>query len=80
MKYGRRRSTRILAIVGSFLVVVYGYLYWLLQMVDYALVVGSIGLFVVISVIMYVTRKMDWYAIKVGNGSDEEQLKIDIDA
>ena len=28
---------------------------------DYALLMGSIGLFIVLAVIMYLTRKIDWY-------------------
>ncbi|MEJ2169434.1 MAG: inner membrane CreD family protein [Desulfobacterales bacterium] len=37
-------------------------MYILLQLEDYALLMGSIGLFVVLSVVMYLTRKIDWYA------------------
>ncbi len=48
--------------VGGILVILYTYLYILLQLEDYALLMGSIGLFVVLSVIMYLTRKIDWYA------------------
>ena len=48
--------------VGGILVILYAYLYFLLQLEDYALLMGSIGLFVVLSVIMYLTRKIDWYA------------------
>ena len=48
--------------VGGILVILYAYLYILLQLEDYALLMGSIGLFVVLSLIMYLTRKIDWYA------------------
>lgn len=51
------------AIAGT-LSVLYGYLYSLLQMEDYALLIGSIGLFVALSAIMYATRKVDWYALE----------------
>jgi len=47
--------------VGGILVILYTYLYILLQLEDYALLMGSIGLFVVLSLIMYLTRKIDWY-------------------
>ena len=30
---------------------------------DYALLGGSIGLFVVLSFIMFLTRKVDWYSV-----------------
>jgi len=48
--------------VGGVLVILYAYLYILLQLEDYALLMGSIGLFAVLSVIMYLTRRIDWYA------------------
>lgn len=57
---------RMLAgMVGGILTILYGYLYILLQLEDYALLMGSIGLFVVLSLIMYLTRKVDWYAIRL---------------
>ena len=34
-----------------------------LQLEDYALLMGSMGLFCVLAVIMYITRKIDWYAL-----------------
>jgi inner membrane protein len=52
--------------VGSILAVLYGYLYILLQLEDYALLMGSIGLFAVLSAVMYLTRKIDWYAVQPG--------------
>ncbi len=47
------------AAVLSFL---YGYLYVLLQAEDYALLLGSVGLLVILALIMFVTRRIDWYA------------------
>jgi inner membrane protein involved in colicin E2 resistance len=29
---------------------------------DYALLMGAIALFVALAIVMYVTRKVDWYA------------------
>lgn len=66
------KQTRLAMIVGGILAVVYGYSYWLLQMVDYALVVGSIGIFIVLSVIMYVTRNLDWYSLRASVKEDGE--------
>ncbi len=55
------RNNRLSAIMGSFLVFVYGLLYVLLQMQDFALLVGSLVLFVVLALVMYLTLKIDWY-------------------
>ena len=41
----------------------YGFLYVLLQLEDYALLVGSISLFLILAAIMWATRRVDWYAI-----------------
>ena len=49
-------------IVAAILILLYGYLYTILQLQDFALLMGSIGLFVVLSVVMFLTRKIDWYS------------------
>ena len=51
------------AVVGAALIVLYAYLYVLLNNQDYALLIGSVGLFVVIAGTMYLTRKLDWYSL-----------------
>ncbi|CAN5891997.1 cell envelope integrity protein CreD [soil metagenome] len=38
----------------------YGYLYVLLRNEDFALLMGSVALFVILGTIMYATRKVDW--------------------
>ncbi|MBI4963137.1 MAG: cell envelope integrity protein CreD [Desulfomonile tiedjei] len=56
-----KRASRAI-IVGTVVTILYSYLYVLLRDQDYALLVGSAGLFVVLAVIMFMTRKVDWYA------------------
>ena len=56
-----RRAQRA-AVVGAGVAGLYGYLYVLLTNEDYALLIGSIGLFVLLAAIMLVTRRVDWYA------------------
>lgn len=52
-----------LALVLSLL---YGYLYVLLQAEDWALLMGSIGLFLILALVMYTTRRVDWGAAHEG--------------
>jgi inner membrane protein len=52
--------------IGAGLAGVYLFLYITLRQQDYALLMGSIALFVVLAVVMYVTRKIDWYARDAG--------------
>ena len=46
------------------LVLLYGFMYVILRLEDYALLFGSIGLFAVIAAIMYATRNIDWYNLE----------------
>ena len=48
--------------IGGGLLGVYTFLYITLRQQDYALLMGTIALFVLLAVVMYVTRKIDWYA------------------
>jgi inner membrane protein len=52
--------------IGAGLAGVYLFLYITLRQQDYALLMGAIALFVVLSIVMYVTRKVDWYARDAG--------------
>jgi inner membrane protein len=48
--------------IGAGLAGVYTFLYITLRQQDYALLMGAIALFILLGVVMYVTRKIDWYA------------------
>jgi len=41
---------------------VYTFVYIILRQQDYALLMGAIALFIVLAIVMYMTRKADWYA------------------
>jgi inner membrane protein len=58
------QSVKRATIVGTVFALLYAYLYVLLRNQDYALLVGSIGLFLIVATIMYLTRKVNWYAPK----------------
>ena len=49
-----------LTLAGS-LGIIYGFLFIIIQIESYALLVGSIGLFVILALTMYFTRKISWY-------------------
>lgn len=42
------------------LLAIYGFIFVLLQLEDFALLAGSIGVFVALAVVMYSSRKVDW--------------------
>ncbi len=41
--------------------VLYAFMFVLIESEDYALLFGSIGLFIIIAIMMYFSRKIDWY-------------------
>jgi inner membrane protein len=49
-------------IILTLLSILYTYLYVLLQLEDMSLLFGAVGLFIVLAVMMYVTRNIDWYS------------------
>jgi inner membrane protein len=51
------KATTILSVV---LVLVYSYMFSLLQLQDYSLLLGSIGLFLTLAVIMYFSKRLKW--------------------
>ena len=57
-------------IFNSILALLYGFFYSLLQLEDYALLLGSIGLLVILAVVMYLTRNIDWYSAYSNNKKD----------
>ncbi|MCK4652820.1 MAG: cell envelope integrity protein CreD [Candidatus Cloacimonetes bacterium] len=56
------KDKKLTSIIALILIILYCFLYVLLQLQDYALLLGSIGLFVILAVVMYISRKIDWYA------------------
>jgi inner membrane protein len=55
------KSSKLALSSGAVLALLYGFVYALLQMQDFALLFGSVGLFVILAAVMYVTRNVDWY-------------------
>jgi inner membrane protein len=59
--------------IGGFLTVLYAFLFVLLQIQDHALLVGSVGLFLLLAGVMWFTRHVDWYAL--GPPAREDALR-----
>lgn len=51
-------------VTGAIMFAQYLFNFVLIRLEDSALLVGSIGLFIVLGVIMYVSRNIDWYGLK----------------
>ena len=63
------KNKTLTSLIALILMILYGFIYSIIQMEDYALLMGSIGLFLVLSIAMYLSRKIDWYAIKTRDDS-----------
>ena len=61
-------SWRLAGLVAGVLAAFYLYFYVLLSLEDLALLVGSVGLFVILAGVMYLSRRVDWYGM---TGRDE---------
>lgn len=54
------KDRRFPALIAASLTGLYVFIYVIIQMEDYALLMGSIGLFGILAAVMYVSRKIDW--------------------
>jgi inner membrane protein len=61
-----RRALPLGALLGG----LYAYLYIALLAEDYALLIGSVGSFVVLGVFMHLTRRIDWFAVSFNGGGE----------
>ena len=62
--YGAIRIRGTALCIGGLLAILYTYVYVLLQLETYALLAGSIGLFVILAAVMRYSLKMEWTAGK----------------
>lgn len=66
------RNAKLTGIVAGLLIVLYVFFYSLLQLQDYALLFGSLGLLLILAVIMYLTRNIDWYNLNQEEGGQNQ--------
>ena len=59
--FGNWRTTGIFTLV---LTLLYTFIFVLVRLEDTALLIGSIGLFFILAIAMYLSRKIDWYGTK----------------
>ena len=54
-------SSKLVLIFAILLMIFYAFIFVIIQEQDYALLIGSFGLFFIIAVLMYFSRKIRWY-------------------
>jgi inner membrane protein len=62
------RSVQRALPIGVLLAALYAYPYVTLRAEDYALLLGALGTFGTLAAIMYLTRHVDWHAVRIGSG------------
>jgi inner membrane protein len=55
------QNTRLTLLFSGILALLYGFFFSLLQLEDYSLLLGSLGLALILGTVMYLTRKVNWY-------------------
>lgn len=64
------KSFKISTLISGIVAIMYTFIFIIIQMEDYALLIGSIGMFLILCLVMYLSRKIDWYNIRIGNSKD----------
>lgn len=55
------------------LTVFYGFVYVIIQLQDLALLFGSVGLFIIVAALMYLSARIDWNRNPLAEVPDPEQ-------
>ena len=59
------KSNKLTLLISGVLTILYTFIFVIIQLQDYALLIGSMGLFIILGLVMYFSRKIDWYAINL---------------
>ncbi|HKR07022.1 MAG TPA: cell envelope integrity protein CreD [Bacteroidia bacterium] len=58
---GTFKNRKLSGLLSAIMVILYGFIFTIIQLEDVALLVGSIGLLIALAIVMIVTRNIDWY-------------------
>ncbi len=59
------KSGKLALLISGILTVLYTFIFVIIQLEDYALLIGSIGIFIILGLVMYFSRKIDWYNLNL---------------
>lgn len=62
-------------VVFILLLLLYSYLFTILQIADYALLLGNIGLVIILGLVMFYSKKVDWYGNQNTDKNGSEQIQ-----
>ena len=55
------KSIKLSLLVSGVLLILYTFIFTIMQLEDYALLIGSVGMFLILAIVMFFSRKIDWY-------------------
>ncbi len=59
------KNNSLTILISSILFILYSFIFIIIQLQDYALLIGSIGIFLILALVMYFSRKIDWYNLNL---------------
>jgi inner membrane protein len=59
------KSNQLTYLITSILFILYTFIFIITQLQDFALLIGSIGIFIILGLVMYFSRKIDWYNLNL---------------
>lgn len=63
--YAILKSKKLATLIFGILLILYAFIFTTIQLEDYALLLGSLGVFAILTLVMYHSRTIDWYNIKL---------------
>ena len=66
------KSGKLSMLTTGILTVLYTFIFVIIQLQDYALLIGSIGVFTILALVMYISRKIDWYNLNLKEKNDQD--------
>lgn len=64
------KSTKLTYLLSGILLVLYTFIFVIIQLQDFALLIGSIGVFLILGLVMYFSRKIDWYNLNMNEKNE----------
>lgn len=64
------KSSQLSLLISGIITVLYTFIFVIIQLQDYALLIGSIGIFIILGLVMYFSRKIDWYNLSLEEKKD----------
>ena len=61
------KSGKLTILLSGILTILYTFIFVIIQLQDYALLIGSIGIFIILGLVMYFSRKIDWYNLNLND-------------